>query len=171
VEHVVYLGLGANLGDRAHNLREGLRLLAPEVEVLAVSDLYETEPVGVLDQPRFLNAVCKGCTKLTPEALLDNVKRVERLVGRVAGERWGPRALDIDVLLYDTAVVDLANLHIPHERLAERAFVLRPLADLDPGLCVPLIEHTVAELLDSVDATGVRRLADSGWSCSEGQSL
>jgi 2-amino-4-hydroxy-6-hydroxymethyldihydropteridine diphosphokinase len=163
VEHVVYLGLGANLGDRAHNLNQGLRLLAPQVEVTAVSDLYETDPVGVLNQPKFLNAVCKAQTQEEPEALLEHVKRVEQMVGRVAGERWGPRALDIDVLLYDAAIVDLPNLRIPHERLAERAFVLRPLADLDAELLVPGLDRTVGQLLDSADATGLRHVSDVNW--------
>jgi 2-amino-4-hydroxy-6-hydroxymethyldihydropteridine diphosphokinase len=171
VGHLIFLGIGANLGDRERNLREGLRLLAPEVGILKVSDLYETEPVGVRDQPAFLNAACEAATELGPEALLEYVKRVERMAGRVPGARWGPRALDIDVLLYDDAIVDLPDLHIPHARLAERAFVLRPLTDLAPSLVVPGLDASIALLLQSVDQTGVKRLTDSSWNPLDAEPL
>lgn len=161
--HVVYLGFGANIGDRLANLQEGLRRLQPDVEITAVSGLYETEPIGVTDQPSFLNAVCSGRTDLTPARLLDRVKEVERELGRRPGLRWGPRPLDIDLLLYDADIIDTPELRIPHERLAERAFVLRPLADLGPSLAIPGVGATVAQLLERAGSSGVERVAEPGW--------
>jgi 2-amino-4-hydroxy-6-hydroxymethyldihydropteridine diphosphokinase len=163
----VYLGLGGNLGDRAARLREGLWRLAPDVGIEAVSSLYETDPVGVVDQPAFLNAVCRGRTALEPQALLDRVKEIERAAGRRAGPRWGPRPLDIDILLYGDRVISSPNLQIPHPRLAERAFVLCPLADLAPAQVVPGLRRTVQELLATVDRRGVRKVAEPGWERSE----
>jgi 2-amino-4-hydroxy-6-hydroxymethyldihydropteridine diphosphokinase len=153
-----YLGLGSNRGDRLAKLREGLERLAPAVQVEAVSPVYETEPVGVVDQPSFLNAVCRASTGLEPHPLLDWVKQIERAAGRRPGPRWGPRPLDIDILLYGDAVVDLPDLQIPHPRLVERAFVLCPLADLAPDVLVPGSGQTVRELLAGLDVSGVRKL-------------
>lgn len=159
----IYLGLGANLGTRAQNLREGLRLLAPEVAVLRVSSLYETDPIGFGQQPPFLNAVCEGETELDPEPLLDHLKAIERLLGRVPGPVWGPRPLDLDILLYGDALVDSPRLRIPHARLAEREFVLRPLAELDAGLVVPGLARSVGAMLRTVEGQGVRLVQSSGW--------
>jgi len=171
VEHIVFLGLGANVGDRLANLQDGLRRLGPEVEVMAVSALYETDPVGVANQPSFLNAVCSARTKLDPRSLLDHVKGIERDLGRKPGPRWGPRRIDIDLLLYDAEMVDTPSLRIPHERLSERGFVLRPLADLDAQRPIPGLEGTVAELLARAGSAGVRRIAESGWERSAGGQL
>ena len=136
-----YVGLGSNLGDRERTLREALDALAaePAVEVAAVSTLLETDPVGYLDQPRFLNGVAALETELPPRALLDLLLAVERRFGRERGgvPRQGPRTLDLDLLLYGEAEIDEPGLRIPHPRLHERAFVLRPLAELAPGLEVP----------------------------------
>src|SRR5437764_10938798 len=136
-----YVALGSNLGDREATIRAALEALAaaPGVRVAAVSSLIETDPVGVVDQPRFLNAAAALETSLDPRALLDLLLAVERRFGR---ERegvppQGPRTLDIDLLLYGTAEIDEPGLRIPHPRLHERAFVLGPLAELDPSLEVP----------------------------------
>lgn len=171
MEHVVYLALGGNIGDPAANLRQGLQLLARDVEVVAVSALYETKPVGVVDQPNFLNAACMGRTKLAPLDLLERAKTIERESGRRPGLRWGPRPLDIDILLYDDAIVDTPALRIPHERLAERAFVLRPLADLNASLSIPGVGATVAQLLERVGTAGVERIAEPGWQRSGREQL
>ena len=131
----VYLGLGSNLGDRQGQLRAALAGLhgLPGVRLGRVSPLYESAPWGVTDQPAFLNAVAEGWTTLAPHSLLHAVKALEVVAGREVGPRWGPRPLDIDLLLYDDQAVNTPDLVIPHPRLSERRFVLAPLADLWPA--------------------------------------
>jgi len=159
----VYLGLGSNLGDRQQNLIAAIGGLAPQVRVEAVSSLYETNPVGLRDQQDFYNAVCRASTSLESRELLGLVKQVERDVGRTEGRRWGPRVIDIDILLYGDVTVDEPDLHIPHREMADRAFVLVPLAELAPDVTHPAEGRTIGELLASVDASGVRLLAGAGW--------
>jgi len=147
-----YVGLGANLGERERTLRRALELLdaVAGVEVAAVSELRETEPVGVHDQPRFLNGVARVETTLGPRELLDALLLVERALGRVRRERWGPRTVDLDLLVYGDLVVDEPGLTVPHPRLHERRFVLEPLAELAPGLEIPG-RGPVPDLLAAVD--------------------
>ena len=130
-----YIGLGSNLGDRGENLRRALERLG----AARVSTIRETDPVGVTEQPRFLNAVAELETDLPPRALLDRLLEIERDLGRdrESEERWGPRAIDLDLLLYDDEVIDEPGLTVPHPRLAERRFVLEPLAELAPELVLP----------------------------------
>jgi 2-amino-4-hydroxy-6-hydroxymethyldihydropteridine diphosphokinase len=135
-----YIGLGSNLGDRPRMLREALARLAAEagIRVAAVSTFRETDPVGFLDQPRFLNAAAELETTLTPSGLLSRLLAVERALGRTReGRRFGPRTIDLDLLVYGDRIVDEPDLTVPHPRLHERVFVLEPLAELDPGLVVP----------------------------------
>jgi len=135
-----YVGLGANLGSRRETIEHAVALLAGTagVEVVAVSSFRDTEPVGVVDQPRFLNAAAAIDTVLAPQELLDVLLAIERQLGRVRdGTRWGPRTIDLDLLLYGDDVVDEPGLRVPHPRLQERRFVLEPLAELDPELAVP----------------------------------
>ncbi|HLF68362.1 MAG TPA: 2-amino-4-hydroxy-6-hydroxymethyldihydropteridine diphosphokinase [Gaiellaceae bacterium] len=135
-----YVGLGANLGPREETLRRAVGLLAAEdgVEIVGVSTLRETDPVGVLDQPRFLNGAVAIDTALRPRELLDVLLRIERELGRVrVGTRFGPRTVDLDLLLYGAGVVDEPGLRVPHPRLHERRFALEPLAELDPELEIP----------------------------------
>ena len=129
-----YLGLGSNLGDRIAHLQGALDALGAtdRIELLAVSDVYETAPVGGPDQDDFLNAVVVLETDLSPRALLAVARRVESLAARVRTVRWGPRTLDVDVLVYGDERVDEPDLQIPHPRMAERAFVLAPLHDVAP---------------------------------------
>jgi 2-amino-4-hydroxy-6-hydroxymethyldihydropteridine diphosphokinase len=137
---VVYLGLGSNLGDRAATLAAArARLQAAGVRVRRASPLYETEPVGVRDQPWFLNQVVEGETALAPGALLAVAKDIERALGRAPGVRWGPRPIDIDILLYDDACIAETDpwLEVPHPELWRRLFVLVPLRDLRPDLRAP----------------------------------
>ena len=138
---IAYIGLGSNLGDRESTLREGLRRLGAleGIEVAAVSTFRETDPVGKLDQPRFLNAAAALETSLPPRELLACLLEVERGLGRdrAAEERWGPRTIDLDLLLYAEETIDVPGLEVPHPRLAERAFVLEPLLELDPSLRLP----------------------------------
>jgi len=136
-----YVGLGANLGERELTIHRAVELLGsvPGIEVVAVSRLRETDPVGYEDQPRFLNGAAALDTELSPRELLDRLLAVERDLGRVRGDgpRFGPRAIDLDLLLFGGEVVDEDGLAVPHPRLAERRFALEPLHDLDPGLTLP----------------------------------
>jgi 2-amino-4-hydroxy-6-hydroxymethyldihydropteridine diphosphokinase len=135
-----YVGLGSNMGDRERMLWGAIHMLAfnTEVDVAAVSSIRETDPVGVVDQARFLNAVVAVDTELGPRALLELLLSVERELGRTReGRRFGPRTIDLDLLLYGDEVVDEPDLTVPHPRLHERRFALEPLAELDPDLAVP----------------------------------
>jgi 2-amino-4-hydroxy-6-hydroxymethyldihydropteridine diphosphokinase len=149
---LAYVGLGTNIGPREVTLQRALGLLAraEEVDVLAVSQLRETDPVGVVDQPRFLNGVAEVETTLPPRALLDLLLEVERALGRVREERWGPRTVDLDLLVYGTETVDEPGLRVPHPRLHERRFALEPLAELNPDLEVPGL-GPVSEALAALD--------------------
>jgi 2-amino-4-hydroxy-6-hydroxymethyldihydropteridine diphosphokinase len=149
-----YVGVGANLGDRERTIRRALELLAaePGVAVAGVSDLRETEPWGPVEQPRYLNGALALETHLEPRALLDVLLDVERRLGRdrAAEARFGPRTLDLDLLVHGDLVVDEPGLTLPHPRLHERRFALEPLADLDPSLVVPG-HGTVVELLAALE--------------------
>jgi 2-amino-4-hydroxy-6-hydroxymethyldihydropteridine diphosphokinase len=147
-----YVGLGANLGDREATIRRALDLLAsrPEIEVGAVSSLRETEPVGLADQPRFLNGVARLETTLAPRELLDALLETERELGRERRVRWGPRTIDLDLLLFGDTVLDEPGLTLPHPRLHERRFALEPLAELAPGERIPS-RGRVEELLSKLD--------------------
>lgn len=135
-----FVGLGANLGDRERTIQRAVERLAaePEIEVLAVSSLRETDPVGYLDQPRFLNGAVALETRLGPRELLERLLRIERELGRDRGEgpRFGPRSIDLDLLLCEE-VIEEPGLNVPHPRLAERRFALEPLHELDPNLTLP----------------------------------
>jgi 2-amino-4-hydroxy-6-hydroxymethyldihydropteridine diphosphokinase len=137
---LVFVGLGANLGDREATIGRAVELLGrtPGVEVVAVSTLRETEPVDYLDQPRFLNGAVALETSLSARELLDRLLAVERALGRErTGPRFGPRTIDLDLLLYGYERIDEPGLRVPHPRLHERAFALEPLAELDPALEIP----------------------------------
>ncbi len=153
--HEVYLAFGTNLGERLDNLRAALRGLPPAVEIEALSAIYETPPWGVTDQPAFLNMVGRGVTALAPLDLLAALKGLEARLGRRPGLRYGPRLIDLDILFYDDAVIAAPGLTIPHPRLAERAFVLKPLAELAPGLRHPLLDGDALTLLAQVDAAKI----------------
>jgi 2-amino-4-hydroxy-6-hydroxymethyldihydropteridine diphosphokinase len=146
-----YIGLGANLGPREITLLQAVDLLAETegVEVRAVSQLRETDPVGVVDQPHFLNGAVAVDTSLSPRELLDRLLGIEQALGRVRDVRWGPRVVDLDLLVYGELQVDEPGLRVPHPRLHERRFALEPLAELDPELDVPglgRVEQALAAL-------------------------
>ncbi|HUH99068.1 MAG TPA: 2-amino-4-hydroxy-6-hydroxymethyldihydropteridine diphosphokinase [Anaerolineales bacterium] len=150
MNHVAYLALGTNLGDRPANLRAALDSLPPEVRIVAESKIYLTPPWGVEDQPSFLNMAVKCETALGPEALLKRLKQGEVRLGRQPSFRWGPRLIDIDILFYDELIFKSGTLTIPHPHLQERAFVLVPLAEIAPGLVHPVLKETIQEMLAGV---------------------
>lgn len=153
----VYLSLGSNLGDRAAYLSQAVALLhGTELQVRRISRVYETEPVYRTDQPEFYNVVLEGETELEAGELLELTAGIEQKLGRVREEPNAPRTLDIDILFFGSSVVDLPQLRIPHPRIAERRFVLEPLAEIAPDLRHPERGQTVSELLLLAPAAGVR---------------
>lgn len=148
-----YLALGANLGDPVAALAEARRLLSDHVRIAAASSLYRTPPFGVVDQPDFVNQVLRLETELPPEALLDLCLAIERQMGRVRELRWGPRLIDIDVLLYGNEAINTPKLTLPHPGLSERAFVLVPLLEIAPDLEIggkPLQEALAVLTVDDI---------------------
>ena len=143
----VYLGLGSNLGDKRGNIERAVERLSELSTCLTVSSLYETAPVGVTLQPSFVNAVCGMWTGLSVFELLREIREIQRGVGVRGPVLNGPRMLDIDILLYGALVIDLPHLTVPHPRMTAREFVLRPLAEIAPGVVHPVNNKTAAEML------------------------
>ena len=160
MSHTVFLALGTNLGDRQANLAAAAAGLPPRVRPEAFSPIYETEPWGYADQPAFLNQVIRAETDLSPADLLAWLKGLEEKLGREPGFRYGPRLIDLDILIYDDLQLSTPELTIPHPRLAERAFVLVPLADLAPGWVHPGLGKTVEEMLEGVERSGSEEILD-----------
>lgn len=155
----VYLGLGGNIGERDIYLREAIVSLSQHehINVLDLSSIYETQPVGPVDQAAFLNMVAKIETSLSPEQLLEVTAEVEHHLGRTREIYWGPRTLDIDILMYDHLSLTTDRLEIPHPRMKERLFVLVPLAEISPNLTLPGDEKTMAEWSQDVQGEGVQK--------------
>ncbi len=145
----VYLGLGSNLGNREDNLDMALKLLAQRMNVGKVSSIYDTEPIGNTEQPRFLNIACEVSTRLSPEGLLALAKGIEEKMGR-RGKSGQPRTIDIDILLFGDFVVNKPDLVIPHPRMTERAFVLVPLAEIAPDIVHPVSWQKIKEMRDAI---------------------
>ncbi len=153
----VFVALGSNLEPRAEYLRSAVRLLRTIGEVVRVSAVYETAPVGEVAQPDYLNAVVEIATLLEPMELLSTLKEFEVSLGRKERPRWHEREVDFDIVFYDHIVLVSPELTIPHPELHRRAFVLAPMADLDAKFVHPLLHETVEELLTATDATGLRQ--------------
>ena len=154
----VYLSLGSNLGNRQENLDRALKLLSERMRIGKVSSIYDTEPIGPIAQPRFLNLACEAFTRLTPEGLLALVKGIELKMGRYSrsGE---PRIIDIDIILYGDQVVNVQDLVIPHPKMAERSFVLIPLAEIAPDVIHPALKKPIKELNEAIkEVQGVMKL-------------
>jgi len=154
---IVYLGLGSNVGDSESLLQSALDALnGPDLKLLRVSGIYETEPIGLREQRWVLNLAAEFETNLFPKELLDRIQKVEKNLGRTRTVRNGPRTIDIDILLYGNAVVETDELEIPHPRYRERRFTLAPLAELNPALRDPVTHKTMAEMLAGLKGQSIR---------------
>jgi len=145
-----FLGIGTNIGSRSDNMQAALGRLSAQVYITSVSPVYETQPMYVYDQPSFLNMAVRGDTDLTPYQLLAFTKGIERKLGRKPSTRFGPRLIDIDILLYGSETMQSPDLFIPHPGMQERAFVLRPLADIAPTWVHHISGLTISEMLDAL---------------------
>lgn len=152
----IFLSLGTNLGDRAQNLHCAREFLCSQMKLMKASSIYETKPWGLVDQPDFLNQLLCLESALSPFPLLDLLKQGEAQLGRLPGLRYGPRLIDMDILFYDDYVIRTERLSIPHLRLAERAFVLLPMAELAPDFVHPVLGRRMQSLLEAIGSDGVR---------------
>jgi 2-amino-4-hydroxy-6-hydroxymethyldihydropteridine diphosphokinase len=149
--HIAYIGVGSNLGDPKRNCQQAIDLLNSDVcQVLACSPFYRTEPVGYISQPPFINAVIKLNTDLSPIKLLGELNTIERKLGKAIKTRWGPRTIDLDILLYDNLIIKEQGLKIPHPRMQMRSFVMIPLVELEPELIHPVLGQSMRELLEQI---------------------
>lgn len=151
----IILGLGSNLGKRFDNLTTAIQSLSPKVTVRTISPTYETQPLHITEQPEFLNLVIRGTTTLSPINLLTFIKTIEAKLGRKRSVRFGPRIIDIDVIDYDSLILDLDNLTTPHPRMHERLFVLTPLLDIVPNWVHPRTGQTARQLIEAIPNLGI----------------
>ena len=158
MNHIIYLSLGTNIGNRADNLKQAISSLPPQMTVKAKSKAYETPPWGYTEQDNFLNQVVMVTTYLEPDPLLKHIKRLEVALGRKATFRHGPRLIDIDILFYDDLILDTPPLIIPHPHLHERGFVLLPMMDIAPDFVHPVLKKKIRELIGSCDMNGIKQL-------------
>jgi dihydroneopterin aldolase/2-amino-4-hydroxy-6-hydroxymethyldihydropteridine diphosphokinase/dihydropteroate synthase len=164
MSHLIHLSLGSNLGHRQDYIQKALKDLEEKICIKKVSFLYETDPVGVLDQPTFLNAACSGVTDLDPYQLLEFLENIMVRMGRVREIKWGPRIIDIDIIFYDQLIIHNQDLIIPHPRLQDRSFVLEPLCDINPDFIHPLIHKKISILLDDIGGRSLIKVTPVGES-------
>ena len=156
MDHIVYLALGSNMGNRLSNLKAAVVNLTPQMTVKQKSSVYETPPWGFTEQDAFLNQVVKVTTYLEPEALLRHLKRMETALGRVPNFQNGPRVIDIDILFFGNMIINTPPLVVPHPRLHERAFVLVPLAEIEPDFVHPILQRPINKILEDVDRSEIK---------------
>ncbi len=156
MDHIVYLALGSNMGNRLSNLKAAILNLTPQMTVKQKSSVYETPPWGFTEQDAFLNQVVKVTTYLEPEPLLRHLKRMETALGRVPNFQNGPRVIDIDILFFDNTIINTPPLVVPHPRLHERAFVLVPLAEIEPDFIHPILQRPINKILEDVDRSEIK---------------
>jgi len=170
-DQTAFISVGSNLGHKLQNCRKAIAVLTTSRNCCLIdqSRIYQTEPVDYRDQDWFVNYVVKIKTLLDPFALLETLKGIEREAGRKSNTvRFGPRVIDLDIILYDTMVVNTKHLEIPHPRMHKRRFVLKPICDIDPDIIHPVFQRTMQSLLDTIDADG-QRLTE--YKCSESSSF
>lgn len=155
----VYLSLGSNIGDRMQYLKNAIKQLSAQLSEVKASSVYQTKPWGKTGQPNFLNMCLMAQTNALPQDLLKKIKLIEKHLGRSSSEKWGPREIDIDILFYDDLIIKEDGLAIPHPEIAARAFVLVPLAELNPDLLHPIKNQPIAELLKNLETTGIEKYA------------
>jgi 2-amino-4-hydroxy-6-hydroxymethyldihydropteridine diphosphokinase len=160
-----YVGIGSNLGDREFLVRKAVAMLRdlPRTSVIRVSSLYDTDPVGDVDQPAFLNAVAWVETDLSPRELLWHLHLAEQRMGRVRAQRWGPRSIDLDLLFHGDATVDEPDLQVPHPEAHRRAFVLLPLQELDPDFVHPVTKEPIRKMIRKLDPNPAVRKGGRFW--------
>ena len=156
MDHIVYLALGSNMGNRLANLKAAVLNLTPQMTVKKKSSVFETPPWGFTEQDAFLNQVVKVTTYLEPEPLLRHLKRMETVLGRVPNFQNGPRLIDIDILFFDNMIIETPPLVVPHPRLHERAFVLVPLAEIEPDFIHPILQRPINKILEDVDRSEIK---------------
>ncbi|MCD6355864.1 MAG: 2-amino-4-hydroxy-6-hydroxymethyldihydropteridine diphosphokinase [Anaerolineaceae bacterium] len=156
-KHTVFISLGSNLGNRQQSLQSAIDRMAPEVTPLSFSKIYETPPWGYTNQPPFLNQIVKAKTELSPKDLLLKLKKVEGDIGRQPNFRFGPRIIDLDILLYDDVVFKTEDLIIPHLEIEKRAFVLVPLLDIAPDLIHPVLKKSIADLSAEIETSMIKK--------------
>ncbi|KYD27350.1 2-amino-4-hydroxy-6-hydroxymethyldihydropteridine diphosphokinase [Geobacillus sp. FSL W8-0032] len=169
METIAYIALGSNLGDRLSYLRSAIEALNDhkEIAVTSSSSIYETDPVGYVQQGKFLNMVIEVATTLSPFALLDVTQEIEQKLGRKREVRWGPRTLDLDILLYNHENIETEQLTIPHPRMMERAFVLIPLLEVNAFVTIPTLSEPLTDIIDRLpDKKGVRL-----WKQKDGENV
>lgn len=159
----IYLGLGSNLGDRRFNMSKALEMLEPAIHVEAVSALYESPPQPPAPPPSYFNAACRVMTDLSARELMRHTQGIQTALGRTDTTHWAPRTIDIDILLYDDKRIEEPGLVVPHPRLVERAFVLQPLLELDPGLVHPVTGVRIEDLLRSLGDYELVQVGEAGW--------
>mgnify|MGYP001626246962 CR=1 FL=1 len=156
MEHFVYVAFGSNLGDRKSNILLAIdEMKKKSMEFLRISPMYETEPYGLKDQPKFINCAALVKTSYAPMELMDTLLDIEKSLGRVRTTKWGPRVIDIDIIFYDNRMINFVDLIIPHPDMQNREFVLKPLADIAPNYVHPKLKKSVVELLNEIEGVKI----------------